>query len=234
LTLEAFVTATRLIIVDDHPLFRGALNQALSLTFPDAVIDEASSLDELTHHLSGGADIDLVLLDLAMPGVMGLSGLLFLRAQHPGVPVIVVSATEDRSTIRRCIEFGAAGFVHKSEPVDNIRQAVHAVLAGQVWTPAGIDLSVAQAPETAELLTRIASLTPQQLRVLMMLSEGLPNKLIAYKLNVSEATIKAHVSQILTKLGVDSRTQAVIAINRLDNSEWRGSTANGPLTPGNS
>lgn len=215
------MSGTRLIIVDDHPLFRGALSQALVTTFPNATILEASSLDELTQHLSSGNEVDLVLLDLAMPGVMGLSGLLFLRAQHPGVPVIVVSATEDRTTIRRCIEFGAAGFVPKSEPVENIRNAVKAVLEGQVWTPSDIDLSGGQPSEHGDLLARISTLTPQQLRVLMMLSEGLPNKLIAYKLNVSEATIKAHVSQILTKLGVDSRTQAVIAINRLDESDWR-------------
>ncbi len=221
------MTATRLIIVDDHPLFRGALHQALTSALPAASIEEAASLDELTQHLAAGADIDLVLLDLAMPGVMGLSGLLFLRAQHAGVPVIVVSATEDRATIRRCIEFGAAGFVSKSEPVENIRNAVQAVLAGKVWTPVDIDLSGAPQAETTELLTRISSLTPQQLRVLMMLSEGLPNKLIAYKLSVSEATIKAHVSQILTKLGVDSRTQAVIAINRLDTTEWRSGHAGG-------
>jgi DNA-binding NarL/FixJ family response regulator len=215
------LTATRIIIVDDHPLFRGALNQALSATLRSAVILEAPSLDELTVHLAGGPDVDLVLLDLAMPGVMGLSGLLFLRAQYPEIPVVVVSATEDRTTIRRCIEFGASGFVPKSEPVENIRLAVQAVLEGKLWTPPDVDLALGQPSETGELLARISSLTPQQLRVLMMLSEGLPNKLIAFKLNVSEATIKAHVSQILTKLGVDSRTQAVIAINRLDGGEWR-------------
>jgi DNA-binding NarL/FixJ family response regulator len=215
------VTATRLIIVDDHPLFRGALRQALVTTFPDASIQEAKSLDELTQLLTGGDDADLVLLDLSMPGVMGLSGLLFLRAQYPELPVVVVSATEDRTTIRRCIEFGASGFVPKSEPVENIRAAVQQVLAGKVWTPPDVDLSLGQPSENGELLARISTLTPQQLRVLMMLSEGLPNKLIAYKLSVSEATIKAHVSQILTKLGVDSRTQAVIAINRLDGAEWR-------------
>ena len=150
-----------------------------------------------------------------------VSGLLFLRAQYPEIPVVIVSATEDRQTIRRCIEFGASGFVPKSEPVENIRSAVQAVLAGTVWTPHDVDLSLGAPSEHATLLAKIAMLTPQQLRVLMMLSEGLPNKLIAYKLSVSEATIKAHVSQILTKLGVDSRTQAVIAINRLDASEWR-------------
>ena len=213
--------AARLIIVDDHPLFRGALNQALSSALPGAVIEEAGSLDELTGMLAGGCDADMVLLDLAMPGVQGLSGLLYLRAEHPQVPVVVVSATEDRATIRRCLEFGASGFIPKSEPVDRIRAAVQSVLAGTVWTPPGIDLSQAAPAVSPDLLARISALTPQQLRVLMMLSEGLPNKLIAYKLNVSEATIKAHVSQILNKLGVDSRTQAVIAINRLDGAEWR-------------
>jgi DNA-binding NarL/FixJ family response regulator len=215
------LTVTRLIIVDDHPLFRGALHQALSLTLPDAQIDEASSLDSLTDLLSRGADIDLILLDLSMPGVLGLSGLLFLRSQYPETPVVVVSATEDRSTIRRCIEFGASGFVPKSQPVENIRSAVQAVLAGKVWLPPDVELGLAHPAESGDLLMRISSLTPQQLRVLMMLSEGLPNKLIAFKLTVSEATIKAHVSQILTKLGVDSRTQAVIAINKLDGVEWR-------------
>ena len=119
------------------------------------------------------------------------------------------------------MEFGASGFIPKSEPVDRIRTAVQQVLAGTVWTPPGIDLRQAQPSENPDLLARISALTPQQLRVLMMLSEGLPNKLIAFKLGVSEATIKAHVSQILTKLGVDSRTQAVIAINKLEGAEWR-------------
>ena len=105
------MTATRLIIVDDHPLFRGALNLALTHAFPKAQIQEANSLDDLTQILTVGDDVDLVLLDLSMPGVQGLSGLLFLRAQYPEVPVVIVSATEDRQTIRRCIEFGASGFV---------------------------------------------------------------------------------------------------------------------------
>ena len=149
------MTATRLIIVDDHPLFRGALNQALSLALPQAVITEAPSLDELTQVLASGADIDLVLLDLSMPGVHGLSGLLFLRAQHPETPVVIVSATEDRATIRRCIEFGASGFIPKSEPVENIRAAVQSVLAGTLWTPADVDLALGAPLENGDLVARI-------------------------------------------------------------------------------
>lgn len=215
------MSSCRIVIVDDHPLFRGALSQALTASIDHAAIEEAGSLDELTELLADGRDIDLVLLDLTMPGVQGLSGLLFLRAQHPEIPVIVVSANEDPATIRRCIEFGASGFVPKSEPVERIRAAVREVLKGEIWTPEGIDLSGPGDKETSDLLPRLSMLTPQQVRVLMMLSEGLLNKQIAYKLGVSEATIKAHVSAILQKLGVDSRTQAVIAINKIDAGSWQ-------------
>lgn len=211
----------RIVIVDDHPLFRGALKQALSASLDAAEIVEAGSLDELTSKLAGGDEVDLVLLDLTMPGVQGISGLVFLRGQYPEIPVVIVSANDDPATIRRCMECGASGFVPKSEPVERIRQAVRGVLDGNVWTPPDIDLSPAAGDEeTSDLLARLSSLTPQQVRVLMMLGEGLLNKQIAYKLGVSEATIKAHVSAILQKLGVDSRTQAVIAVNRIDNGAW--------------
>lgn len=215
------MSAVKIVIVDDHPLFRGALSQALSASFADADIGEAGSLDELTQRLETDKDVDLVLLDLSMPGVQGLSGLLFLRAQHPEIPVVVVSANEDPTVIRRCIEFGASGFVPKSEPVEHIRNAVRSVLDGEIWTPKDIDLSAGADRATDDLLARLSTLTPQQVRVLMMLGEGLLNKQIAYKLGVSEATIKAHVSAILQKLGVDSRTQAVIAINKIDGSDWQ-------------
>lgn len=211
----------RLIIVDDHPLFRGALKQALTSSFEAAEIIEAGSLDELNEKLSQGSDVDLVLLDLTMPGVQGLSGLLFLRAQHPEIPVVIVSANEDPVVIRRSIDFGASGFVPKSQPVDQIRKAVKRVLDGEVWVPPDIDLNVRNDPEAADLASRLSTLTPQQVRVLMMLGEGLLNKQIAFKLGVSEATIKAHVSAILQKLGVDSRTQAVIAINKIDSGDWQ-------------
>ena len=208
--------AIRIVIVDDHPLFRGALGQALSQALPACDLIEAGTLDELMAALEAGADTDLVLLDLMMPGVKGLSGLLYLRAQHPEIPVVVVSANEEPATIRRCLEVGASGFVPKSLSVERIREAVRHVLDGELWVPPGIDLSQPADDETTRIMRRMATLTPQQVRVLMMLGEGLLNKQIAYKLDVSEATIKAHVSAILQKLGVDSRTQAVIAINKID------------------
>jgi DNA-binding NarL/FixJ family response regulator len=211
----------RIIIVDDHPLFRGALSQALSASLDGAQILEASGMEELGSALEKAKDIDLILLDLTMPGVQGLSGLLFLRAQHPEIPVVIVSASEDPITIRRALEFGASGYVPKSLPADKIRAAIRQVLDGGVWSPPDIPLDVASDPETTVLAKKLASLTPQQVRVLIMLGEGLLNKQIAYKLNVSEATIKAHVSAILQKLGVDSRTQAVIAIGRIGAADWQ-------------
>lgn len=210
-----------LIIVDDHPLFRDALSQALSDSIRDLKISETGSLDGLSGVLEQNAETDLVLLDLAMPGVKGLSGLMYLRAQYPEIPVVVVSANEDPAAIRRCIEFGASGFVPKSLPVETIRDAIRTVLDGDVWIPPDLDLGEAGDSETSDLVARLATLTPQQVRVLMMLSEGLLNKQIAYKLSVSEATIKAHVSAILQKLGVDSRTQAVIAVNKIEGQEWQ-------------
>lgn len=210
-----------LVIVDDHPLFRDALRQALSDSIRDLNISETGSLDGLSNALEQNSETDLVLLDLAMPGVKGLSGLMYLRAQYPEIPVVVVSANEDPAAIRRCIEFGASGFVPKSLPVETIRDAIRSVLDGDVWIPPDLDLGEVGDGETSDLVARLATLTPQQVRVLMMLSEGLLNKQIAYKLGVSEATIKAHVSAILQKLGVDSRTQAVIAVNKIEGQDWQ-------------
>lgn len=220
-SLMAEHASYRFIIVDDHPLFRGALSQALGAAFNNAQIMEAGSLDELTERLSASSEVDLILLDLTMPGVHGVSGLLYLRAQHPDIPVVIVSATDDIGTIRHCLDCGASGFIPKSQSVDSIRDAIRKILDGEVWLPPNLDLASAPADDNTELISRLATLTPQQVRVLMMLGEGLLNKQIAFKLGVSEATIKAHVSAILQKLGVDSRTQAVIAIGKIGASaEW--------------
>ncbi len=205
-----------IIVADDHPLFRGALKQAVSGIFSDLTVIEAGTLEETVEALSGRAETDLVLLDLKMPGVSGFSGLTFLRSQHPAVPIIVVSGVDDSATIRTCMEFGAAGYIPKTTPIDVMNKAIRSVLAGGTWTPPDIPLGELADKETGDLIRRLASLTPQQMRVLTMLSEGLLNKQIAYELSVSEATVKAHVSAILMKLGVESRTQAVIAASKLD------------------
>ena len=208
-------SSATIVVADDHPLFRGALRRAIGSLIPDARVLEATGLDDLQAALCRERDVDLILLDLTMPGVQGFSGLIFLRAQHPETPVVIVSANEDPVVIRRAVEFGASGFIPKSLDTQRIGQALQAVLAGDAWTPPDVDLSAGEDRETADLVRRLATLTPQQLRVLMMLSEGLLNKQIAYELSVSEATVKAHVSAILQKLAVDSRTQAVIAAARI-------------------
>jgi DNA-binding NarL/FixJ family response regulator len=210
----------RFVIADDHPLFRGALREALSGLFADATIVEAGSLDEAAALLDKENDLDLVLLDLSMPGVRGFSGLMYLRAQYPSVPVVVVSANDEAAVIRRCMEFGASGFIPKTLSVEAMREAISRVLDGGVWTPPDVDLSPRTDDETADLMARLLTLTPQQTRVLMMLSEGLLNKQIAFNLSVSEATVKAHVSAILQKLGVESRTQAVIAAAKIESGQW--------------
>jgi DNA-binding NarL/FixJ family response regulator len=206
----------RFVIADDHPLFRGALRGAVASLFPGAEVAEAGTFDEASKILDQGAEVDLVLLDLAMPGVRGFSGLMYMRAQYPGVPVVVISANDDPATIRRCMDFGASGFIPKTLGVDGMRNAIAAVLKGGIWTPPDVDLTTSSDSETSAMLARLVTLTPQQVRVLMMLSEGLLNKQIAYELGVSEATVKAHVSAILQKLGVESRTQAVIAAAKIE------------------
>ena len=219
--------STRIVIADDHPLVRGALRQAVASAVENCDIVECGDLDELSIELDQNSDVDLVLLDLAMPGVRGFSGLMYLRAQHPGVPVIVVSGNEDRSVMRRCIDFGASGFIPKTTDMELMRTAIRDVLDGRTWTPPDVDLSAPADKDTADIVRRLSSLTPQQVRVLMMLSEGLLNKQIAYELTVSEATVKAHVSAILQKLGVESRTQAVIAASKIESGQWSGEHAGG-------
>jgi DNA-binding NarL/FixJ family response regulator len=206
--------AVRILIADDHPLVLGALKQAVIGAIEGVEIFEAQDFESLAATLEAHPDMDLVLLDLSMPGVRGFSGLLYLRAERPGLPVIVVSANEDRAVMRHCLEFGAAAYVPKSLDVAAMRAAVRAVLDGGRWTPPDLDKGAGR--EASALVKRLSSLTPQQVRVLMMLSQGLLNKQIAYELSVSEATVKAHVSAILQKLGVESRTQAVILAGKIE------------------
>ena len=207
---------TRILIADDHPLILGALRQAVAGAVETVEIHEAHDFDSLAAALEAHPDTDLVLLDLSMPGVRGFSGLLYLRAERPALPVIVISANEDRAVMRHCLEFGAAAYVPKSLDVESMRAAIRTVLDGGRWTPPDLDAKLPANREASALVKRLSSLTPQQVRVLMMLSQGLLNKQIAYELSVSEATVKAHVSAILQKLGVESRTQAVILAGRIE------------------
>lgn len=209
--------AQKFIVADDHPLFRAALTQALRQVAAQAEIVEADTMDATLDAVTRHPDVDLILLDLHMPGAHGFSGLIQLRGQMPDIPVAVVSGSEEVHVVRRAIDYGASGFIPKSSSLDAISRAIGEILEGEVWLPPEMADALGEGDaEEAKFAEAIASLTPQQFRVLNMLTEGLLNKQIAYDLNVSEATIKAHVTAILRKLGVHSRTQAVIAAQKLE------------------
>jgi DNA-binding NarL/FixJ family response regulator len=205
-----------IVIADDHPLFRDALRHAVESQMPNTQIIMAGDFNEVEEIISNNADADLLLLDLTMPGVSGFIGLIRLRNEHPALPVVMVSASEDPATIRRSVDLGASGFIPKSSSIEQICEAISQVLAGNIWLPENIDIENLEDDEIARILARVSKLTPQQHRVLDMIGDGLLNKQIAYNLGVSEATVKAHVSAVLLKLKVDSRTQAVIQLTKLD------------------
>ena len=206
-----------ILIADDHPLFRGALRQAVTLGLgPDVRLVEVASIAELETRLSEKDNWDLVLLDLNMPGAYGFSGLVLLRGQYPQIPVVMVSAQEEAAVVVKSREFGASGFIPKSSTLEVIQDAVRKVLDGEVWWPPQAFEKVDVSAEAKAASEGLASLTPQQFRVLTMVCEGLLNKQIASELNVSEATIKAHVTAIFRKLGVRTRTQAALLLQQLE------------------
>jgi len=211
-----------LLIADDHPLFRAALRGAAADAVADLVVLEADSLDGVLSILESEADIDLVLLDLHMPGNHGLAGLAAIRAQHPGVAVVVVSANDDPRVVRRALDHGAAGYLPKSSGLDELRDAIRAVLACEQWLPATLRSAVARTESSssdADLAARLASLSPQQFRVLTFVAQGLLNKQIADRLDVQERTVKAHLSAIFERLGVRNRTQAGVILRELELSD---------------
>lgn len=204
-----------ILIADDHPLFRNALRHAVESQMPNTEIVMAGDFNEVEVTIADNADADLLLLDLTMPGVSGFIGLIRLRKEHPALPVIMVSASDDPATIRRSLDLGASGFIPKSSSTEQICEAIREVMAGNIWLPPNIDIDGEDDDEIAGIFANVSKLTPQQHRVLNMIGDGLLNKQIAYNLGVSEATVKAHVSAVLLKLQVDSRTQAVIQLSKL-------------------
>jgi len=210
----------RIIIADDHPLFREALKLAIAQALPGATALEVDSVDTLLAALNEHPDVDLLLLDLGMPGAHGFSALVQTRAHYPAVPVVVISGREDQDIAQRTLVHGASAFIAKSASLSTIIDALQTILQGGVWNPpeprsvvGGRGNSVP--PDEADAARRVASLTPQQFRVLSMLCSGQSNKRIALQLAVSEATIKAHMTAILEKMGAENRTQAVLIAQRL-------------------
>ena len=210
----SFVSPDKLVVVDDHPLFREALSGSIKTHLPDCEVQAVGSFEKLQALLAERPDMDLVLLDLHLPGNHGLSGLAWLRGHYPALPVLLISGHDDPDIIRRALADGAAGFLSKSAESEVIIEAIGQVMAGETWIPDGLQPSVSE-PDQTELARRVGELTPQQYRILLMLGEGLLNKQIAWELEITEATVKAHMTAIMRKLGVHNRTQAVTLFNRL-------------------
>lgn len=215
---EVMAMSANFLVVDDHPLFLEALQLAVRIAYPEAKITEATSIASAKAVLAeGGRQFDLILLDLALPGTRGFEGLIELRQLFPRIPIVVISAIDDARTIHSAMTNGAAGYISKAVRKSDLADAIRDVLGGSVVLPRGYTppppSTVASMSDLAE---RIASLTPQQLRVLRLLQSGMLNKQIAHELDVGETTVKAHVSEILRKLNVASRTQAVIEASKID------------------
>jgi DNA-binding NarL/FixJ family response regulator len=201
-----------IIVAEDHPMFRAALVLTLKRLMPEAVLMEAASHGELEQALARSGNVRLVLLDLRMPGAHGLSSLVFLRGEYPEVSVAIISGGAYAETIGRAHQLGAAAFIPKSASIDTIAQALSCVIRGERWFPEHDAGTVPRSP----LQDQLTTLTPQQFRVLKYLADGMLNKQIADNLRVSEGTVRAHVTAILRKLRVSTRTQAVILVTELD------------------
>lgn len=206
-----------ILVADDHPLFRAALRGALRQLLPGAAVHEAGTFAALKTAVRE-QDFELVLLDLDMPGAQGFSSLLWLRGEFPALPIVIVSGQAAPVVMRRALDFGASGFIPKSTEPALMGEAIQKVLAGEVWAPPEAS-QAAVSSEEQDRARRIASLTPQQFRVLMMVAEGLLNKQIAHRIGVTEATVKVHVAAIMRKLGLFRRTQIAVLAQRLLQSQ---------------
>ena len=211
---------TTILIADDHPLFRAAMRQALVDIVGDSIL-EVASFSEAYEAVEEHDEIELVFLDLNMPGNEGLTGLTELRTQFPSVLVVIVSAGEDPTLIRRAIDLGASGYIPKSTPLPQIADAVNKVLDGEQWLPGNINDAISQLENQQDkaFADKLAQLTPHQFKVLKMMADGLLNKQIAYELDISESTVKQHVSAVLRKLEVINRTKAGVLFKQMMNNE---------------
>jgi len=211
-------------VADDHPLFRNAILEVIKRHYPDAIVAESMDLDSTISDLENNDETDLLLLDLHMPGSQDLFGLIMVREKFPSIPVAIISADEEPTTINRAMGHGACGYIPKSCSPQTIHNAIHTMLNGDRWVPHGMRNSLTPVDnEEKDLAAKIATLTPQQYRVLCYLREGWLNKQIGYELGVTEATIKAHITAIFRKLGITNRTQAVIMLSKMSLKDDTGS-----------
>ena len=210
---------SHLLVADDHPLYRMALIQAIRGIMPECAISEAEDQNSVMAQLEKNPETDVVLLDLHMPGCHGLMGLASIRAEHPGVAVIIISAHENPVTIRRALDYGAVGYLTKRTGLSDLKSSLNAVLSCQEWLPASIKKAVSLiqiSDQDRTLDQKLASLSPQQFKVLTRVTKGLLNKQIADQLGIQERTVKAHMSAIFEKLEVRNRTQAGVLLRSLE------------------
>ena len=203
------------LIVDDHPLFSEALGNAIRVSHPDSQIFEAFSIQQALNVLAVERNIDLALLDLLLPDVTGFSGFLRLRDSHPKLPILVVSSVDDKQTVREALALGAVGYLSKSTSVGELSNAIARILSGAISAPKGFAPAGTSEQTEAVLRERIKKLTPQQVRVLDLIRNGLQNREIAAELKLAESTVKAHVTEILRKLGLFSRNKAIIEVGKI-------------------
>tara|TARA_R110002153_G_scaffold49738_1_gene140228 strand:- start:3238 stop:3873 length:636 start_codon:yes stop_codon:yes gene_type:complete len=206
----------KFLIADDHPLYREALILALGTLFENVEIIQSDDLDSTLEALQQHSDFDLVLLDLNMPGCDNFYGLIRISQDFPLVPVAVVSASDSVDVISKVMSLGAKGFIPKATATHIIAVALKQIMGGNNWLPEGIQISVEHNAPVIDIAKLVGELTPKQFQVLKLLQNGLLNKQIAFDLNITEATVKAHISAIFRRLNVHTRTQAVLLLTHLD------------------
>lgn len=217
-------TPYTILVADDHPLFREAITRVIASGFANSTLHETEDLESTLALARDNDALDLVLLDLNMPGMNGLGGLIELRNELPALPVVIISAEEDKQVILQAVTYGAMGFITKSSPRDKMLGAITQVLEGNIYLPSDIMRDNASPQRVAHEVSispdQIETLTRKQLQVLEHMTQGESNKMIAYHLNIAETTVKAHVSAILRKLGVHNRVQAILSASDIDFSRY--------------
>lgn len=206
------------LIADDHPLFREALRQVVAEALPEATITQAQNYEAARDALDCENGLDLILLDLNMPGMNGFASLMEMREADPATPIVIVSASEERDVIDRAFVVGAAGYIPKSLAKEEMVAAINTVMNGDIYHPNGNGHPAEKTKTslTPDIMDRVNTLTRRQRNVLSLIARGKPNKLIAYELDVTNTTVKAHVTAILRKLKVTSRTQAAIMAREIE------------------
>lgn len=217
----------QILVADDHPMIREAIASAITGSFDDTSVAETDDLPGALSYAEENPDTDLILLDLNMPGMDGLNGIINLRTSHPDIPVVVLSAEEDKNVVLKAVTYGAVGFITKSMPRDKITEAIRQILDGQIYLPPDIirkanEQSTGPGGENSSRVDPelISTFTRRQLLVFEHMAKGQSNKEIAYELSIAETTVKAHVSAILRKLGVHSRLKAILCARDINFEQY--------------